>query len=247
MMPAPGTGVLYLLPTGLGCADPGLLLPPEWHKVARGLDHFIAENPKTARAFLKQIDYPRPLSATMISSLDKNTAPADIPALLAPLRQGTSVGLMSEAGCPAVADPGALLVRMAHQQGICVKPLVGPSAILLALMASGLNGQRFAFHGYLPIEQAMRGRRIRELEQQSILNDATQIFIETPYRNNALLQALLEHCASQTLLCVATDLTQATEEVMTRPIAEWRGQLPALGKRPAVFLIYSAPARRRIT
>ena len=246
-MSASGPGVLYLLPTGLGCTTPGLLLPAEWHEVVRGLDHFIAENPRTARAFLKQIDYPRPLNATMISRLDKNTAPADIPALLAPLHRHINVGLLSEAGCPAVADPGALLVRMAHQQGMLVKPLVGPSAILLALMASGLNGQRFTFHGYLPIEQATRARRIRELEQQSIRDDATQIFIETPYRSDALLRALTGHCTPQTLLCVAVDLTQTTEEIITRPIAEWRGQLPTLGKRPAVFLIYGMHPARRIT
>lgn len=230
-------GTLYLLPTGLG-DDAAALLPAEACAIAQRLTHFIAEKPKSARAFLKQIGYPRPLASVAMSTLDKDTPEPAIPALLAPLLQGFDVALVSEAGCPAVADPGALLVRAAHRSGIRVQPLVGPSSILLALMASGLNGQRFAFHGYLPVAAAGRAQRLRELEQRSRQDDATQIFIETPYRNDAMLQALLEHCAPRTLLCVAADITQPTEQIMTRPIAEWRDQLPQLDRRPAVFLIY---------
>ncbi len=202
------------------------------------MSYFIAENPKSARAFLKQAGYPQPLNTATIATLDKDTPATEIPQLLAPLLQGIDAALVSEAGCPAVADPGALLVRAAHQNGIKVVPLVGPSAILLALMASGLNGQRFSFHGYLPVADAERAHAINALEQRSRRDDATQIFIETPYRNDAMLQALCTHCATQTLLCVAADLTQPTEQIMTRNIADWRRDIPTLNKRPAVFLLY---------
>jgi 16S rRNA (cytidine1402-2'-O)-methyltransferase len=206
--------------------------------IAHRLSHFIAENPKSARAFLKRIAYPHVLSTVTITTLDKDTPVAAIAALLQPLRDGVDAALVSEAGCPAVADPGALLVRAAHEAGIPVVPLVGPSAILLALMASGLNGQRFSFHGYLPVDASARAAKISELEQRSKREDSTQIFIETPYRNDQLLQALLEHCTGNTLLCIAADLTQTGESIATRTIAAWRKKLPALNKRPAVFLLY---------
>ncbi len=179
-----------------------------------------------------------PLNTVTITTLDKDTPAAAIGGLLQPLLDGLDVALLSEAGCPAVADPGALLVRAAHEAGITVVPLVGPSAILLALMASGLNGQRFAFHGYLPVDATARASKIRELEQRSKREDATQIFIETPYRNDAMLQTLMEHGGDTTLLCVAAELTQPDEFIATRPIAAWRKKLPALNKRPAVFLLY---------
>ena len=235
-MTAPGT--LYLLPTGLGSATLAAVLPDGSRSIAHRLTHFIAENPKSARAFLKQIEYPLPLSTADIATLDKDTPATEIPRLLAPLQQGADAALLSEAGCPAVADPGALLVRAAHQLGIRVAPLVGPSAILLALMASGMNGQRFAFHGYLPVETAARAEKLRALEQRSRRDDATQIFIETPYRNEAMLQALLANCSPQTLLCVATDITQSTEQIITRSISQWRSGIAALNKRPSVFLLY---------
>lgn len=231
-------GTLYLLPTGLGEIALAGVLPAASLEIAHRLSYFIAENPKSARAFLKQAGYPQPLNTATIATLDKDTPVTEIPQLLAPLLQGTDAALVSEAGCPAVADPGALLVRAAHQNGIKVVPLVGPSAILLALMASGLNGQRFSFHGYLPVADAARAQAIHELEQKSQRDDATQIFIETPYRNEAMLKALLAHCAAQTQLCVAADLTQPTEQIMTRSIAAWRRDLPTLNKRPAVFLLY---------
>jgi 16S rRNA (cytidine1402-2'-O)-methyltransferase len=230
-------GSLYLLPSDLGDALVPVI-PGASLNIAHRLSNFIAENPKSARAFLKRIAYPHVLSTVTITTLDKDTPVAAMAALLQPLRDGIDVALVSEAGCPAVADPGALLVRAAHEAGFPVVPLVGPSAILLALMASGLNGQRFSFHGYLPVDAAARAARIRELEQRSKREDATQIFIETPYRNDQLLQALLEHCTGNTLLCIAADLTQAGESIATRTIAAWRKKLPALNKRPAVFLLY---------
>lgn len=241
-------GTLYLLPCALGEASSlGALLPDAVLKLVQELTHFIAEHPKSARAFLRRAGYPRALSEASIATLDKNTPATAIPGLLEPLQRGFDVALISEAGCPGVADPGALLVRAAHAAGIRVVPLTGPSSILLALMASGLNGQRFAFHGYLPVDSAARSRRLRELEQQSRRDDATQIFIETPYRNDALLKAALDSCAAQTLLCVATELTEPGERVRTLPIGEWRRSIPELDRRPSVFLLYCAPAPRRAT
>lgn len=245
-MTVPGT--LYLLPSDLGDAQPcASVLPEASLGVAHRLTHFIAENPKSARAFLKRIAYPRALSAATIITLDKDTPAAALPGLLAPLSNGIDVALVSEAGCPAIADPGALLVRAAHEAGIRVVPLVGPSSILLALMASGLNGQRFAFHGYLPIEKTRRAWHVRDLEQRSRRDDATQIFIETPYRNDAMLAAVLAECLPQTLLCVATDITQPTEQIVTRSVADWRRNIPELDKRPSVFLLYCGKPTRRAT
>jgi len=238
-------GRLYLLPTGLGDNALDSTLPAGSRETAHRLTHFIAENAKSARAFLKLVGYPRPINTASISALDKDTPAAAIPALLAPLLAGTDVALVSEAGCPAVADPGALLVRAAHEAGIRVVPLVGPSAILLALMASGLNGQNFAFHGYLPIEKTRRAWHVRDLEQRSRRDDATQIFIETPYRNDAMLAAVLAECSPQTLLCIATDITQPGEQIITRSIADWRRNVPELDKRPSVFLLYCAKSTRR--
>lgn len=231
------SGSLYLLPSDLGDA-PVTVIPGVSLAAAHRLTHFIAENPKSARAFLKRITYPHALGTVTITTLDKDTPVAAIPGLLQPLLDGVDAALVSEAGCPAVADPGALLVRAAHHAGIRVVPLVGPSAILLALMGSGLNGQRFAFHGYLPVDAAARAAKIRELEQRSKREDSTQIFIETPYRNEQLLQALLEHCTGNTLLSIAADLTQPGESVATQTVAAWRKKPPALNKRPAVFLLY---------
>ena len=172
-----------------------------------------------------------------MTELNEHTPPASVPRLLAPLREGRPLGLLSEAGCPAIADPGAALVEAAHAAGFRVVPLIGPSAITLALMASGLEGQRFAFCGYLPREARERARRIKELEQRSRREQETEIFIETPYRNDALLGALLDTCAPATRLCVAADLTLATESVRTHSVADWRRSRATLGKRPAVFLL----------
>jgi 16S rRNA (cytidine1402-2'-O)-methyltransferase len=239
MAPAP-RGTLYLLPNTLGDGDAAALaavLPAAVRERAASLSYFIGENAKTTRAFLKRIGTARPIQDIEIRELNVNTPPSAIDSLLAPLLDGTDAGLVSEAGCPAVADPGALLVRRAHARGVTVVPLVGPSSILLALMASGLDGQRFAFHGYLPVDAAERAKRLRELEQQSQRAGQTQIFIETPYRNRALLETLLASCSASTLLCVAVDLTLASEAVVTRPVGEWRSGTLALHKRPAIFLL----------
>ncbi len=232
-------GTLYLIPSALGDTPWTAYLPAETRNATCRLKRFIAENAKTTRAELKRIGHPLPLREIDIEQLpDRLTAP-DIERLLAPLLVGEDVGLLSEAGCPAVADPGAQLVRRAHALGISVTPLVGPSSLLLALMASGLDGQRFAFHGYLPAREPERSRRIVDLEKESGRLRQTQLFIETPYRNDALLAALLATCRPATRLCVAVDLTLPTQSVISRTIADWRRQQPVLDRRPAVFLLLS--------
>ncbi|TDV16175.1 SAM-dependent methyltransferase [Paraburkholderia caballeronis] len=234
-------GTLYLIPNTLGDGDEAALaavLPVPVRERAGTLASYIGENAKTTRAFLKRIGTTRPIQEIEIHELNVNTPPAAIDRLLAPLHAGVDTGLVSEAGVPAVADPGALLVRRAHERGIRVVPLVGPSSILLALMASGLNGQSFAFHGYLPVDAAERAKRLRDLEQQSRKAKQTQIFIETPYRNRALLDTLLATCAPSTLICVAADLTLPTETIVSRAASDWKkGPVPDLHKRPAIFLL----------
>jgi 16S rRNA (cytidine1402-2'-O)-methyltransferase len=235
------SGTLYLIPNTLGDGDAAALdavLPATVRARAAVLSYYIGENAKTTRAFLKKVGTGRPIQEIEIRELNVNTPAGEIDRLLAPLLGGTDAGLVSEAGCPAVADPGALLVRRAHERGVKVVPLVGPSSILLALMASGLNGQSFAFHGYLPVEAGERAKRLRELEQQSRKAKQTQIFIETPYRNKALLDTLLASCAPSTLICVAIDLTLPTETIVSRPASTWKkATAPDLHKRPAIFLL----------
>ncbi len=237
-------GVLYLAPVLLGASDPGDLLPAGVQSRLRELRHFIAEQPKSARAFLKAIGHPGPLAALALETLGADTPPRDLDRLLGPLRTGTSAAVLSEAGAPGVADPGAALVRAAHAAGIRVVPLVGPSSILLALMASGLEGQRFAFHGYLPVPGPGLAQRLKAIEADSRHRRATAIFIETPYRNDRLLQAIVSACADDTLLCVATDLTLPGESVATRTVALWRSAGHRIGKRPTVFLLLAAARRR---
>jgi len=231
-----GTGTLYLIPVALGGEGVQAVVPSATLDIARGLRTFIAENAKSARAYLKAIGHLRPLQEIQIHLLDEHTGVRDIEHLLALLSAGEDCGLVSEAGCPAVADPGAALVRRAHETGIRVVPLVGPSSLLLALMASGMNGQRFAFQGYLPVDKSERARRLKELEQRA--RDETQVFIETPYRNAAMLRALLEHCRGDTLLCIAADLTLAGQSVLTRAVSEWKKNPPELDRRLVVFLLW---------
>jgi len=223
--------ILYAIPTPLG-GTPHEALPAPALATICALRDFAVENAKSARAFLGALDMPvRDLS---LVEIEKGTD------LLAPLRAGRSLGLLSEAGCPAIADPGAKLIEAAHGEGFRVVPVIGPSSIMLALMASGLEGQRFAFCGYLPRDAAERAQRIRQLEQRSRRERETEIFIETPYRNDALFGALLEVCAVQTKVCVAADLTLATESIQTKSVAEWRRSKGAIGKRPAVFLLLAS-------
>jgi 16S rRNA (cytidine1402-2'-O)-methyltransferase len=245
------TGTLYLIPNTLGPTDAvaGALddvIPPQVRAITARLDYFVAENAKTARAFLKIVaqDHPlaKPLQEIEIAELNVNTPPAALSALLAPLLAGRDAGLVSEAGVPAVADPGADLVRMAHQHGVTVKPLVGPSSLLLSVMASGLNGQSFAFNGYLPQDAAQRSKRIKELETRARNEKQTQLFIETPYRNAAMLDALVANCQASTLLCVATDLSLPGETIRTLPGSSWKallkdGKGPDFHKKPTVFLL----------
>lgn len=233
------SGILYLIPTPLGACELSWVIPDKAKELVAHLDCFVVEHPKTARAFLKQLGYATPaLQQLKMQVLDEHTRPSKLAELLSPLMAGKNMGLLSEAGCPGVADPGASLVRLAHQKNIRVVPLAGPSAILLALMASGLNGQRFAFHGYLPVEQGQRVKKIAELETESIRRDETQIFIETPYRNQKLLESLMRTCRNGTALCLATDITLASEAILTRTVWEWKGSLPDIGKRPTVFLLH---------
>lgn len=242
------SGTLYLIPNTLGKRDdtdplPDVI-PAGVQQIAAGLDYLVAENAKTARAFLKKLGetcpLARPIQQIEIRELNVNTRDGALADLLAPIRAGRDGGLLSEAGVPAVADPGANLVRLAHARGVRVRPLVGPSSILLAVMASGLNGQSFAFNGYLPVDAAERAKRLRELEQLSRKAHQTQVWIETPYRNGPLLEAMRQHCAGTSLLSIAVDLTLPGETIVTLPISEWRPERLDLNKRPAIFSLLAA-------
>jgi len=236
-------GILFLIPAPLGEVDAASALPQSALAIVRGLDRFIAEDPKSARAFLKSVEMPQPLAQIAIATLNEHTTAAELPELLAPLLAGARIGLLSEAGYPAVADPGADLISAAHAHGVRIAPLIGPSSLLLALCASGLNGQSFCFHGYLPVEAHARSAAITELEARSRREMATQIFIETPYRNDRLLETLLAVCQSDTLLCIATDLTLPGESVRTQSVASWKSKVPDLNRRPSVFLLQAMPTR----
>ena len=234
-------GTLYLVPNLLGIVPPGNVLPARTIVIARRLGHFIVENAKPARAFLKSIEPARPLREIAISEIGADPAAEHVAALLAPARAGADIGLLSDAGCPAVADPGARIVEAAHRERIVVVPLVGPSSVLLALMASGMNGQGFAFHGYLPVKPPARAEALRALEADSRRTGDAQLFIETPYRNEALLAGIVAACKPTTRLCVAADLTLETESVESRPISEWTGRdFARYAKRPAIFVMQAA-------
>ena len=235
------TGTLYLIPCTLGDTPATTVLPQHVIDIARSLSHYVVEQPKTARQFLSSLKHQQPISSLHIATLNEHSKAAELPELLAPLLAGFDVGIISEAGCPGIADPGADLVSLAHRNGIRVIPLVGPSSILLALMASGLNGQCFAFHGYLPIAEPDRNKTIATLEAESASRRQTQMFIETPYRNDKLFAALIAQCRPQTQLCIAADITLPSEQIQTRSIAQWKAQgAPRLGKRPCLFLLLAA-------
>ncbi|ARP91334.1 SAM-dependent methyltransferase [Bordetella genomosp. 9] len=230
-------GQLHLIPVGLGESPVGRWLPPEVQALAARLNTYIAENAKTARAFLKQVGAIRPLQDIVIHTLTDRTDAGQIQDWLQPLKHGGEMGLVSEAGCPAVADPGARVADIAHGMGLTVRPWVGPSSILLALMASGLDGQRFAFHGYAPVEPNERMRQLRAWEQNSARGNQTQMLIETPYRNAAMFAALLGALRGDTRLCVARSLTTTEEWIRTRTIADWKSRpAPDLDKKPTLFL-----------
>lgn len=229
---------LYLVPNLLGMVPPQSVLPQETMTIASRLRHFVVENAKPARQFLKTLDTGSPLRETTLTEIGEKPSPQRCSELLAPLRAGHDLGLLTDAGCPGVADPGALVVAAAHRERMRVVPLVGPSAILLALMASGMNGQGFTFHGYLPIKSEARGDAIMRLESASHATGHTQLFIEAPYRNAALLEALVAVLRPGTRLCVAVDLTLETETIESRSARDWRGRdFVRYNKRPAMFLL----------
>lgn len=232
-------GTLYLIPTVLSDSAPlAQVLPSGNAVIVAQLKHFIVENVRTARRFLKQIDKNIDIDALTFYELNQHTDLAQIGGYLRPLEQGEDVGIISEAGCPAIADPGADVVALAQQHGVKVVPLVGPSSILLSLMASGFNGQSFAFHGYLPIDKNDRAQRLKLLERRIYTENQTQIFIETPYRNRQIVDDLCRILQPQTKLCIASDITGATESIRTRTIAHWKKSLPDIGKVPCIFLIF---------
>jgi 16S rRNA (cytidine1402-2'-O)-methyltransferase len=236
-------GTLFLLPVPLSDGDPGDALPAPVLQIARGIQYVLAENARSARAFLKAAGHPGPIQQVRIIEIGHSPEPSQADLWLAPLQQGLAdAALVSECGCPAIADPGATVVARAHQIGVRVRPLVGPSSVCLALMASGMNGQRFRFLGYLPQDSGALTDRLRQVEQDAMQGE-TQIFIETPYRTERLFQSILARCADSTQLGLALDLGGPSECTITRRIAQWRAlppaERPALKRRPAVFLLYA--------
>ena len=231
-------GILYLIPNTLGQSNIDKVLPSYNISVAKNLRHFIVENVRSARRFLKMLDRDIVIGDLSFYELNRHTPPDRIAELLLPIYEGHSMGIISEAGCPAIADPGADVVAIAQRKNIRVVPLVGASSIILSLMASGFNGQSFAFVGYLPIDKKARIQRLKQLESRASSERQTQIFIETPYRNNQLVQDMVATLKPDTLLCIASELTTDTESVKTLPIAEWAKQQIDINKRNTIFLIY---------
>lgn len=230
---------LYLLPVTLGDTAIDKVLPAYNAGIIREIKHFIVEDVRSARRFLKKVDREIDIDTLSFYPLNKHTLPEDISGYLNPLAEGHSMGVISEAGCPAVADPGADVVAIAQRRNLKVVPLVGPSSIILSVMASGFNGQSFAFHGYLPIEPNERSKRLKELEGRIYSEHQTQLFIETPYRNHKMLDDILKACRPQTKLCIAANITCEGEYIKTRTVKEWKGTaLPDLSKIPCIFLLY---------
>jgi 16S rRNA (cytidine1402-2'-O)-methyltransferase len=215
------------------------VIPSQISSIISSINYFIVENIKTARRYIRKTDAQKNIDNITFYVLNKKTLPREIPDYLKPLREGNNMGVISEAGVPGVADPGALVVEIAHRENIQVVPLVGPSSIILALMASGLNGQNFSFHGYLPIKPQDRSRELKKLEKISKSENQTQIFMETPYRNNKLIETILSTCQANTLLCIASELTTPNEFIKTQTILEWKKNKPDLNKKPSIFLIHA--------
>lgn len=230
-------GNLYLIPCTLGENSPLEVLPLLVKKAVENIDHYIVEHEKSARRFIKAVVSKKQQSSLHIEEINKFTKPQDIPQMLEPCLKGQDVGVISDAGCPGIADPGAAVVVEAHKNGIKVVPLVGPSSILLAMMASGFNGQNFAFNGYLPIDKVDRKQKIKQLEKKSIVENQSQLFIETPYRNNQMLESLVKTLQNTTGICVACDITLSTQYISTAPVKQWKRIKVDLHKRPAIFII----------
>lgn len=238
MKTTPLKGKLYLIPTTLGENNPDDVLPQTVKRAIDFIGTYIVENEKTARKFIKAI-HPEKVQADLkISLLNKRTETTEHKAMLSPCLNGENIGLMSEAGCPGVADPGAVIVKLAHENGIQVVPLVGPSSILLAMMASGMNGQSFAFNGYLPIDKSEKKSALKSFENLSNSKNQSQIFIETPYRNNKLMEDLVQILQPNTLLCIAADITLPTEYIKTLRVADWKKTKVDLHNRPTIFIIH---------
>ena len=229
---------LYLLPVTLGETPIEKVLPAYNKEIILGIKHFIVEDVRSARRFLKKVERSINIDELTFYPLNKHTSPEDISGYLKPLTEGNPMGVISEAGCPAVADPGADVVAIAQGKNLKVVPLVGPSSIILSVMGSGFNGQSFAFHGYLPIEPNERAKRIKTLEQRVYSENQTQLFIETPYRNHKMMEDIIKNCRPQTKLCIAANITCEDEFIKTKTIKEWQGKLPDLNKIPCIFLIY---------
>lgn len=230
-------GNLYLIPTTLGESDTARVIPSEVSSIVKGISYFIVENIRTARRYLRKMDPALNIDELQFFELNQHTDSQVTEAYLNPILEGFDVGIISEAGCPGIADPGAEVVRQAHIKHIRVIPLVGPSSILLSLMASGMNGQNFAFIGYIPVKPAVRVKAIREIEKRSGVEKQTQIFIEAPYRNTQLINDLINTLNDQTRLCIACDITLDTEYIKTQTVSQWKKGVPDLNKRPAIFLI----------
>jgi 16S rRNA (cytidine1402-2'-O)-methyltransferase len=231
-------GKLYLIPSFLSESPYTKVFPADNIKIIESLDEFIVEEIRTARRFLRKIGFIKSYDEVEFHILNEHTELSLVPEFLNNINIGKNIGLLSEAGTPCIADPGAEIVKSAHYKKIEVVPLIGPSSILLALMASGFNGQNFAFHGYLPIDKKERIRTLRVLEQNVYKLNQTQIFIETPYRNNQMLRSIIENCSKETLLCLACNITAQYEKINTKTIAEWKISIPDLHKKPVVFLIF---------
>ncbi len=234
------TGKLYLIPTTLGDNDPMEVLPISVKQIIEQTDTFIVENEKTARRFIKKITPNKSQPSLNIFHLNKFTDASELPSFLSPCLNGTHIGLLSEAGCPGIADPGADIVKLAHQKNIKVVPLVGPSSILMAMMSSGMNGQSFAFNGYLPIDKSERKSEIKRLERLSFEHNQSQLFIETPYRNNKMLEDLCHALEKNTDISIACDITLNTEFIKTLTANEWKKNIVDLHKRPTIFIIHKS-------
>lgn len=230
-------GKIYLIPTTLGTENPYQVLPSNIKPLVQTIKFYFVENSRSARRFLKKIDQDIVIDDLTFLEINKRTRHDDMVEFIEDVAGTNDIGVLSEAGCPGVADPGAEVVKTAHKKGLQVVPLVGPSSILLSLMASGMNGQSFSFDGYIPIKHPGRGKTLKYMEQSAMKHDQTHIFIETPYRNNALMSDMVKTLDSRTRLCVACDLTLDTEFIKTQTIGEWKKDLPELHKRPAIFLI----------
>lgn len=230
-------GKLYLIPSLLGEVEPLEVLPLAVRKVIDMTNYFVVENEKSARAFIKRVHPPKPQDKLIINVLNKYTEPEEVSTFLDPCLAGEHVGIISEAGMPGIADPGSEVVSLAHKKGVRVVPLAGPSSILMAMMASGMNGQNFSFNGYLPIEKHLRTKRIKALENLSIRSGQSQIFMETPYRNHKLLEDVLATCLDNTRLCIACDISLTSEMINTQTIGWWKKNKPDLEKRPAIFVL----------